>query len=223
MSWYSAGADALNARGDALYYLGERGRALEDYLASDRLLSAAEGRWPRRSAILARQMISGYAIASARQDAGLTDGLIAFGETLLRRGDMLLQLEPADEALRRRHTVNRELVAQILAGAGRNGQAVAEQERVVAEREGLARQQPGEPRLRRDLAFSRNVLGALSWNLGKRAQACAAWRSAASGFAPLVRGGQLSIFDREHSLAYVTRNVAICDGKRPASDYRSPD
>ena len=110
-------------------------------------------------------MISGYAIASARQDAGLDDGLIAFGETLLRRGDMLLQLEPADEALRRRHTVNRELVAQILAGAGRHGQAVAQQERVVGERELLARQQPGEPRLRRDLAFSRSVLGALNWTV----------------------------------------------------------
>ena len=77
--------------------------------------------------------------------------------------------------------------------------------------------------LRRDLAFSRSVLGALNWNGGRRAQACAAWRSAAAGFAPLVREGRLSVFDREHSLAYVTRNVAICDGVRPASDYRSPD
>jgi hypothetical protein len=221
--WHVARAEALHARGDAAYYLQDREGALRDYLASDRLLASAAARWPRRSAILARQMISGYDIASARTDMGRLQGLPEFGEALLRRGELLLQLEADDEALRRRQTVNRELVAQILERVGRHDAAVVQQKLVVAERERLAAQQPGEPRARRDLAFSRSVLGTLNWHAGRRDEACAAWRAAASGLAPLARAGRLSAFDREHSLAYLIASLAICDGRRPASAYRSPD
>jgi hypothetical protein len=154
---------------------------------------------------------------------GRDRGLVAFGRQLLRRGDVLLQLEPADEALRRRQAINRELVAQLLERAGRHAEALAEQRLVVAERARFAAQQPREPRLRRDLDFSRIVLGSLSWGGGDRTEACRAWRAAAPGYARLATAGRLSAFDREHSYAYVARNLEICAGRRPTSDYRSPD
>jgi hypothetical protein len=186
------------------------------------LLAAASIRWPRRAALLARQMISGYDILSTRANLKQDRGLIAPSEALIRRGEQLLELEPNDEALRRRQIVNRELVAQIFDTAGRREEALAQQGEVVAERARIAARSRREPRAIRDLAFSRSVFGTLAWSAGRRGDACRSWRSAEQGFAALLRSGQLSAFDRQDMLAYVRRNLDICDGRLPASAYRAP-
>ena len=222
MHWYLARADALNSRGDARYYLGDRDGALTDYRAADLILTEAAARWPRRATILARQAQAGYNIASTRADAADMRGMVPFSLDLVRRGEALLELEANDVSLRRRQLVNRELAAQILAQAGRRDEAVAQQRRVVEERAALAGRRGREPQAVRDLAFSRSVLGTLEWQRGRRDAACAAWAGARSGFERLAGANQLNAFDRERNLAYVRFNLDICRGARPASAFRAP-
>lgn len=220
--WHLTRIDATNARGDALYYLGDARRALSAYRSAEAMADAAARRWPRRAAILTRQAMSAYNVVSTTADNAVPAQLVVRAQALVRQGDQLVELEPNDVALRRRHLISREMAAQILTGAGRRGEALALQAAVVTERERLARRASAEPRALRDLAFSQSVLGNLNWSAGRREAACSAWASARQGFETLAAAGQLNRFDRERTLARIRFNLEICSGARPASAYQAP-
>ncbi|HEX8639532.1 MAG TPA: serine/threonine-protein kinase [Allosphingosinicella sp.] len=222
LAWHLLAADALNWRGDARFYLDDAAGALSDYRAAERTLTDAHARWPRRPTILARQLQSGYNVITTLHYAGRHEGLLARINDLLRRGELLLQLEAFDQALRRRHLINLDMAAQIFADAGHDAQAIAFQRRVVAEREAIARRPGAEPLAFSDVAFSRKVLGTLHWIAGRRSDACGEWRTSMGVLERMTRARQLSTWDRERNLPYLRLNLEICAGRRPASDYREP-
>jgi serine/threonine-protein kinase len=222
LAWHLLAADALNWRGDARYYLDDAPGALADYRAAERTLAEASVRWPRRPTILARQLQNGYNVVTTLHAGGQREGLLPLVNDLLRRGELLLQLESFDQALRRRQLINLDMAAQIFADAGLDEQAVAYQTRVVTERAALTRRPGAETLAFSDLAFSQKVLGTLHWIAGRRADACRDWRAAMVILERLSRAGQLSTWDRERNLPYLRLNLEICDGRRPDSDYREP-
>ncbi|MCW2922584.1 MAG: hypothetical protein JWL76_2458, partial [Thermoleophilia bacterium] len=216
-------ADALNARGDARYYLHDAQGALADYSRADALLAAAERRFPPTAAILSRRMLSGYNIATTLDGLGRDKEMIPVVLALVDRGAKAVELEADDDALRRRYFVSRELAAQSLAAVGRYREAVEQQAPLVAERTRIWRRQPREPQPMRDLAFSRSVLGTLFWYRGMRGEACREWGTAEAMLAPLERSGRLNEYDRTRNLGYIRYNLEICGGRRPASAFRPPN
>lgn len=216
-------ADALNARGDAHYYLGNRVGALADYQRAEALLAEGERRAPGNSALLARRLISGYNVATTLSGLGRDAEIPPLALALVQRSARALELEANDDALRRRHIVNREFAAQTLAGVGRYQEAIREQRPLITERAAIARRLPGEPQPMRDLAFSRSVLGTLYWRRSMTREACREWRAADTLLTPLERTGRLNAYDRTRTLAYVRFNLEICRGARPRSAFRYPD
>lgn len=215
--------DVLASRGDALYYLGNRRAALADYRRADSMLARAERLEPRNAAVLARLMLSGYNVITTLAGLGQTAELPPLAVALVARGERTLALEANDDTLRRRHFVNRELAAQILADAGRYPESIAQQRQLVAERVALLRVNASEPQPIRDLAFSRSVLGRMYWQSGDNIAACGEWSRADALLAPLDRSGRLNAYDRARNLAYIRHNLEICSGRLPRTAYRPPE
>ncbi|MFS0736036.1 serine/threonine-protein kinase [Sphingomonas sp. 1P06PA] len=215
-------ADALNAHGDAVYYLGRREEALADYRAADALLSGWQRGRPPDASIIGRRTVAGYNVATTLEALGRTREVPAIVDRLVAQGEVLVALEPADQALRRRHLVNLELAAQIFLQNGRNGDAQALQRRVIAAREADLRARPGTANAARDVAFSRMVLGTILWTSGVPADGCAEWRAAHARFAALEAAGDLAAHDRGTLLPYLVRGVDICSGRLPPSAFRPP-
>lgn len=213
-------ADALIARGDAVYYLGRRSAALADYRAADALLAGWQEGRPPDASIIGRRTVAGYNIATTLDALGKVDQVPALVHALVEQGEALIALEPADRALRRRFLVNLELAAQVAQQRGQRAEAQRLQRRVVRMREAQVRIQPDTPSAARDLAFSRSVLGTILWTDGDRIAGCREWMMSLERFEALARAGQLAAHDRATLLPYLTRNRAICAGRLPDSDFR---
>lgn len=210
-------ARAMAMAASARWYQGDKVGALPVYENANALLREALVRMPNRASLMKELIISNYEIVTTLESLGRSREAIVRMRESLAYTSRLLEIEARDQSLRRMRALHRDALAQLLATNGRFEEALREEAAVVEETRAIHLESPGEPRTLRDHAFHVMVFGTINWRAGNRKAACTHWAEAESMFKTLKAGAALTPYDERVNLGFVTHNLEVCAGKKPAS------
>jgi len=212
---------AENFRATVLYNTGDMGetrKAVQRYLAVDRMYDTLERDFPNDPLVLYRRAWNayyGYAAAATVEDDVQADALL---QQARRSVEHLQTIEENDNSLNTFSNHLREAQAEFFSNIGRFPEAIALQEGIIADREKVL----GPDRKARslsELAYGRAILGSIYRKAGNRAQACGNWEQAEALMTELKSKDELSGYIEEMHPG-VTANLKRCHSGVPVTEMR---
>jgi tetratricopeptide (TPR) repeat protein len=203
-------AVALDHRGDASFYLGDRAGALAAYRQAAAVLDRARDR-AADVRLLDQLALTTYDIASTLDELGRKPEELVWIDRGVALADQIRTFEDTPHAWRTVAIVHLQR-ALTLAALGRFGEAVTEARTNVALRRVIAARSPHDYLAVRGVPVDLRALGTIYWEAGRRREACATFRESRLRWARLARSHGILDSDRSSEMLSLDRQLARCGG-----------
>jgi len=201
-------AAALNHRGDAGYYLGDKAGALSSYRAAWDVLDRAWRRTPDVR-VLDALAFTTYNIASSLDEFGRKKEELAWTDRGVALADQLRTFEDTPHAWRTAIIVHLQR-ALVLASLGRFNEAISEAKANVALRRTIAARSPHDYLAARGVPVDLRALGTIYWEANHRRDACATFQDSRDQWARLARSHGVLDSDKSSEIVALDKQIALC-------------